>query len=170
MESATRGQMLAANLRAARERAALSQRVTAARMQALGYTEWYNATVSNVETGKRRVMAEEVMALAVVFETNTAALMSQESPDGTPAPISPPKKSDAVSVIPAWLRERVELDLRKSRSRLAGLEAIWGSLLSRSPHLIQPGVLEEIEDARANVARDEAIAALLDAAKPYFSR
>jgi hypothetical protein len=37
----------------------------AARMQRLGYGAWLYQTVGNVERGKRRVTAEEVLALAL---------------------------------------------------------------------------------------------------------
>jgi len=66
---------LAADFRAARARAGLSQEMVAARMRALGYGAWRYQTVGAVEKGKRRLMAEEVMALACVMETTIAALM-----------------------------------------------------------------------------------------------
>ena len=82
MESVTYGTVLAANVRAARARAGLGQEMAAARMRALGYTEWRYQTVGAVERGKRRLTAEEVMALAQVLETNLVALMSPAGEDG----------------------------------------------------------------------------------------
>jgi len=75
MESATYGTVLAANFRAARARADLGQEAVAARMRALGYGEWRYQTVGVVEKGKRRLLAEEVMALAWVLGVTIFELM-----------------------------------------------------------------------------------------------
>jgi hypothetical protein len=82
MESATYGEVLAANFRAARARAGLGQELVAARMRALGYSEWRYQTAGTVEHGKRRLTAEEIMALAEVLETSVPALMSPAGEDG----------------------------------------------------------------------------------------
>jgi transcriptional regulator with XRE-family HTH domain len=86
----TCGEMLAANLRAARARAGLGQELVAARMRAFGYGEWRYQTVGVVEKGKRRVMAEEIMALAWVLETNLPALMSPTGSDDVRFPSGDP--------------------------------------------------------------------------------
>ena len=70
------GDILAGNMRAERARARLSQEAVAARMQALGFSAWRYQTVGVVESGKRHLMAEEVIALAWVLETTIATLMS----------------------------------------------------------------------------------------------
>ena len=51
-------------------------------MRALGYGEWRYQTVGAIERGKRRIMAEEIMALAQVLETNAPALMSPAGDGG----------------------------------------------------------------------------------------
>ena len=81
MGSMTCGEMLAANFRAARARAGLSQEITAARMRGLGFGEWRYQTVGTVENGRRRLTAEEVIALAGVLETTLYGLMSPSGND-----------------------------------------------------------------------------------------
>lgn len=82
MESATYGEVLAANFRAARARAGLGQELVAARMRALGYSEWRYQTVGAVERGKRRLTAEEIMPLCQVLGTNIPALITPAGEDG----------------------------------------------------------------------------------------
>jgi hypothetical protein len=67
--------VLTENFRAAKARAGLNQEAVAARMCALGFSEWRYQTVGQVEKGKRRLTAEEVMALAWVMETSITTLM-----------------------------------------------------------------------------------------------
>lgn len=67
---------LAANIRAARARKRLQQSDVVTGMRDLGFTEWHRQTVSRVEHGDRRILAEEVCALATVLETSVASLMS----------------------------------------------------------------------------------------------
>ena len=74
MAPTTYGEVLARNTRAARSRIGLSQQRLAARMRALGYDAWLHQTVGNVENGKRRVTAEEILGLAESLETSVAAL------------------------------------------------------------------------------------------------
>jgi hypothetical protein len=75
MEPVSYGDVLAANIRAARSRARLPQELVAARMRALGFREWRYQTTGAVERGKRRVTAEEIAALAWVLQTSVKALM-----------------------------------------------------------------------------------------------
>lgn len=82
VDSATYGAVLAANVRAARARASLGQETVAARMRALGYAEWRYQTVGVVEKGKRRLGAEEVLALAEALGTTVFALMRPAEDDG----------------------------------------------------------------------------------------
>src|ERR1700733_14437651 len=70
------GDVLARNLRAARSRRDLSQQAVAARMRALGYDAWLHQTVGNVEKGKRRVTADEILGLAWALDTTVNALLS----------------------------------------------------------------------------------------------
>jgi transcriptional regulator with XRE-family HTH domain len=71
----TYSQVLTANLRVARSRLGIEQESVAARMRALGYTSWKRQTVSKVERGDRRLLAEEIPALAIVLCTAVAALL-----------------------------------------------------------------------------------------------
>lgn len=67
---------LSANIRAARARRNIGQADIATGMRGLGFGEWSRQTVSQVERGHRRIYVEEIVALAAVLETSTAALMS----------------------------------------------------------------------------------------------
>lgn len=78
---ASYGEVLAKNVRAARSRAGLTQDELAGRMRALGYAAWLYQTVGNVEKGKRRVTAEEVLGLALSLDTTIAALMGAADQD-----------------------------------------------------------------------------------------
>jgi transcriptional regulator with XRE-family HTH domain len=81
MAPTTYSDVLARNIKAHRGRANLSQDLVAARMKALGYTAWLRQTVTNVEKGRRRVTAEEVLGLAAVLETSVASLMKPTDDD-----------------------------------------------------------------------------------------
>lgn len=76
MEPKTYADVLTENFRAARARAGLNQEAVAARMRALGFGEWRYQTVGQVEKGKRKLSAEEVMALAWVLGASITALMT----------------------------------------------------------------------------------------------
>lgn len=80
--SASYADVLARNIRAARSRASLGQENLAARMRELGHAAWLRQTVANAEKGRRRVMAEEVLALAYALETSVGALMQPTADDG----------------------------------------------------------------------------------------
>jgi 8-oxo-dGTP diphosphatase len=73
MPSSTYSETLAGNVAASRVRRRLNQANLAARMQALGY-RWVRQTVSEVEAGRRRLNAEEVLGLSFALETSMAAL------------------------------------------------------------------------------------------------
>jgi hypothetical protein len=49
-------------------------------MRALGF-DWQRQTVAGVEKGTRRVMAEEVLGLALALETTVTLLLSPADPD-----------------------------------------------------------------------------------------
>lgn len=66
--------ILAANIRAERARAALSQQEVADGMRELGFVGWFSQTLSKVECGDRRVLAEEILGLAQVLKTPVGAL------------------------------------------------------------------------------------------------
>jgi len=80
-DETTYGDVLARNIRAARSRKGLNQETLAARMRALGYTAWLRQTVANVEKGRRRATAEEILGLGYALETSIAALMKPTDDD-----------------------------------------------------------------------------------------
>jgi transcriptional regulator with XRE-family HTH domain len=61
---------VAENVRALRARSRLKQGDVAERMRRFGFGKWSRATVSEVERGNRGVLADELVALAVVFEAS----------------------------------------------------------------------------------------------------
>ena len=67
---------LGRNISADRGRLQLSQTAVAARMQELGFEDWRQQTVANVEKGRRRVTAEEVLGLVVALETTLPRLLA----------------------------------------------------------------------------------------------
>jgi transcriptional regulator with XRE-family HTH domain len=71
----TYADLLAANLRAARGAADLSQADVAERMRALGFRSWLSQTMSASERGKRRVTAEEILGLCAALECPPAGLL-----------------------------------------------------------------------------------------------
>lgn len=81
MASHTYGEILARNIRAARARIGIGQENVAVRMRALGYDAWVRQTVSKSERGDRRMLAEEVFALAYALQTTIAALMAPGADD-----------------------------------------------------------------------------------------
>jgi transcriptional regulator with XRE-family HTH domain len=71
--------MLAVNLAAERARRKLGQEDVAARMRAVGYAKWSRQTVSDLESGKRRLLAEEILALAAILKTSFTVLLATET-------------------------------------------------------------------------------------------
>ena len=67
-------EILAANVRAARARMRRSQASVARRMNVFGY-RWTRQTVSEVEAGQRRLLAEEAFALGFCLETPVPFLL-----------------------------------------------------------------------------------------------
>src|ERR1700678_72410 len=76
MSPTTYSEVLARNIRAARSRTDVSQQILAARMRSLGFSAWLHQTVGNVEKGKRRVTAEEILGLAFALETTVQRLLT----------------------------------------------------------------------------------------------
>lgn len=74
--------VLARNIRAARSRVDINQETLAGRMRALGFSAWFRQTVANVEKGKRRVTAEEILGLGYAMETSMSALIRATEDDG----------------------------------------------------------------------------------------
>jgi 8-oxo-dGTP diphosphatase len=76
MSPAPYKKLLANNMRSARADAGLSQDDVAERMRALGFTSWQRSTASLIESADRRVTAEELAALALVFDTTIQQLVT----------------------------------------------------------------------------------------------
>lgn len=81
MAASTYGSILARNVKAVRNRAGLGQDLIAARMRSLGFSEWRYQTVGNVERGKRRLVAEEMLGLALALETTLQHLLAPSEDD-----------------------------------------------------------------------------------------
>lgn len=92
--------VLARNLRVARAAADLSQAEVADGMRRLGFDTWLSQTTSSAERGKRRVNAEETLALAFVLGTSVVRLLSPTEDDDE---VSFPS-GEAVSVADAIAR------------------------------------------------------------------
>lgn len=71
----------------------ISQADVAERMQELGFTYWRRQTTARVELGGRRVTAEELAGLAVVFEVDLTVLAY---PPGDNQPVSLPGGQEIV--------------------------------------------------------------------------
>jgi 8-oxo-dGTP diphosphatase len=67
--------ILGRNISGARGRLQFSQTAVAERMVNLGFSDWRQQTLANVEKGKRRLTAEELIGLAEALETTLAALV-----------------------------------------------------------------------------------------------
>jgi len=83
----TLGEILARNIAAERNRRDLQQQDLADRMRDLGW-KWVRQTVGEVENNRRRLTAEEVLALSIALETSIPALL-------------PPVDGDTVVVLPS---------------------------------------------------------------------
>ena len=69
-------QCIASRLRTAREMAGLTQGQVATRFG------WHRPTVSEIEAGRRRVSAEELVALADLYGVNIAWIVMESGEDG----------------------------------------------------------------------------------------
>jgi len=88
--------VMASNIIAARSRARLDQADVAARMQELGFGNWYAQTVGKTEKGDRRLLAHELAGLAFALETSVARLMAPLDEDHSV------RLQDNGPPIPAW--------------------------------------------------------------------
>jgi transcriptional regulator with XRE-family HTH domain len=80
-DSTSYGAVISGNIVALRARARMKQSSLAARMRALGHP-WYPQTVGEIENGRRRVTAEEILGLALALGTTAINLL-------TPGPDDP---------------------------------------------------------------------------------
>src|SRR3954447_6157816 len=72
---------LAAGLKEARQRQGLRQEDAAARAQSVGLTSWIRGTIAQAEVGSRRFALEEVLLLALAYETSLADLIAGNETD-----------------------------------------------------------------------------------------
>jgi hypothetical protein len=73
--------VLAAGLKLARQRQGLRQEDAAMRAQGVGLTSWIRGTVAQAEVGARRFALEEVLLLALAYETSLADLIAGDDAD-----------------------------------------------------------------------------------------
>ena len=64
------------NLRAVRTRRDLEQRDLVERMRQLGFLNWHRQTLSRIEQGQRKLLAEELLGLAYALETSIELLLA----------------------------------------------------------------------------------------------
>ncbi|HEY2088258.1 MAG TPA: helix-turn-helix transcriptional regulator [Mycobacterium sp.] len=77
---------IAANVRAERARARLSQEDVAGGMRERGFGYWRQQTTGATERGERRITADELVALAAVLQVSTEALLEVPQLDAQIAP------------------------------------------------------------------------------------
>jgi hypothetical protein len=70
------GDLMARNAAAARARRRLGLRNVEARMRCLGFGKWHRGIMGKIERGERRLLAEELLALAYALETSIEALIA----------------------------------------------------------------------------------------------
>ena len=63
------------NIRTLRARKGLDQGDVVEAMRKLGFSNWHRQTMSKIELGQRRVALEELLGLAVVFNTSWGSLL-----------------------------------------------------------------------------------------------
>lgn len=116
----TYGDILARNIRAARNRIDIGQERLAARMKAQGFEAWIRQTVGATERGRRRPTAEEIVGLAFALETTAARLMAPSDDDPEEVELQP-----GVRAIPSeWIRASVMTTRRVGEIAWQGDNAI----------------------------------------------
>lgn len=111
MASITYRDLLARNVRARRAARQIGQQELAARMRRLGFSAWAHQAVSNVERGKRRLAAEEILGLALALETTMSDLLLPDS-DDEPVALPSGDEVPANSVIRVILASALSRGLR----------------------------------------------------------
>jgi len=133
-------EVVADNVRAYRTLRRLSQDAVAARMVALGHTQWSRAAVSEVERHGRQLVIDELLALAVVLEKSLPELLDPAGPGregrpldvdyGAPDPMPRWAASDiAHANVEQWMVEwpddggppRVTLEGRDSEAQMRAM-------------------------------------------------
>jgi transcriptional regulator with XRE-family HTH domain len=79
-ERKTYAEEIAANIKAARTRAGLTQRQLASKMQTLGFN-WQHSLVAKLEAGNRPLLASEVLALCLCFGVSMATILGSAEGD-----------------------------------------------------------------------------------------
>ena len=80
-------EVLAVGVRTARLNLGLRQEDAATRLRSLGLTSWIRGTVAQAEVGARRLTLEELMVLAIAYETTPVGLVAGE--DGALVELTP---------------------------------------------------------------------------------
>lgn len=75
MAPPTFADVIVRNLRAQRARMKLGQADVVERMRALGFTNWHRQTLSRIEQGQRKLLAEEILGLSLALEIEMANLL-----------------------------------------------------------------------------------------------
>lgn len=75
------GQLVAANIRAARARAGISQKTLGRRMRRLGFGSWFDTKVSRAERDEAPVLVSELLGLAVSLGCTIRDLVGEAPPD-----------------------------------------------------------------------------------------
>jgi transcriptional regulator with XRE-family HTH domain len=86
MAQSSYADVIVRNLLARRAWLKLGQADIVARMRGLGFTNWHRQTLSRVEQGDRRLVAEELLGLSLALETTISKLMSTEEEDAVELP------------------------------------------------------------------------------------
>jgi transcriptional regulator with XRE-family HTH domain len=124
-ESQTVAGTLAANVRAFRQLRGMEQDKLAQRMQSLGHL-WRQATVSEVERGRRNVTVPELVALTLALAANVEQLLDPRGPERKRGPrlaLAEPRVEIFVSnapTAPEWL------DLAKPPPKIVAREPEQG--------------------------------------------
>ena len=99
-------QLVAANLRRARQSIGVDLRELAARIKATGRTISPSA-LSKIENGDRRVDVDDLTVFAYALETTPAALLAPA--EDAPAPAGVPEGEFTAEEIQMWIRGRVKI-------------------------------------------------------------
>ena len=131
------GARVGRNLKAARERAGMSQTALAHHMASKGFTAWRQTTVSRTERGERELLASEMFTLDTLFPGLW---------DGTSVARTMRTVGNAIDT------KRIEAQMDKIGAELDQLRTMWGRH-KRAQELLNASV-DKAEDRNANAETD----------------
>jgi len=134
-------EVLAVGVKEARQRLGLRQEDAAARARAYGLSTWIRGTVAQAEVGARRFSLEEVLLLAVAYETSLADLIAGD--DGELVELTP-QASLSVGALRAMLRGD-QAAVRDLSTKAVDITALRGEQ--------QPSRLDRFPDVLAEAER-----------------